>query len=104
MNVISKDLFVEVINDLMAACDYAEDLNKFFESHDVDGYIYQPDCFVTVMKLLITLFKDEAQWLDTYIFNLEFGKKWKPGSIVDDGKEIKLSTPEELYDVLISCM
>lgn len=39
--------------------------------------------------------------LDYYIWELEFGSKWKPGMITDaDGNDIRLKTVEDLWNLL----
>lgn len=105
--MISKELFIEVINDLTRAEEYQFGLNSFFKNNDVDGYIFQPDCSVSVIKLLHEMFgsADEDDWIEYYCIELDYGKKYKPGCVLDKNKkEIKMSTPEELYDFLISNM
>jgi hypothetical protein len=37
-----------------------------------------------------------------FIYDLEYGSKWEPGMITENGKDIKLSNAGELYDVLIN--
>lgn len=102
--MISKELFVEIIDDLNRAENYQKDLNSFFKAHDTDGYIFQPDCSVSVLKLLHEMFgkADEADWIEYYCFELDYGKKYKPGCVVDEhNKEIDMSSAENLYDFLI---
>lgn len=107
MSVIEKDLFVEIIDDLKRADDYQNGLNTFFKDNDVDGYIYQPDCSISVVRLLHKMFEnaDSDNIISYFCYELEFGKKWKPGTIVEkDKKDINLSDASSLYDYLISNM
>lgn len=101
--MISKEEFIKAINDVEDTCRYQEGLNNYFRKNNVDGYIFQPDCTSTVISLLHTIFgiKDKDEWIDYFCFELDFGKKWKDGMIVDDcGKEIVLKTSEDLYELL----
>lgn len=103
--VISKELFIEVLEDLKRAEKYSSDLNTFFKKHDVDGYIFQPDCSVSVILLLHEIFgdADKEDWISYFCYDLEFGKKWCPGVVKDEhGNDIPLSTPEELYAFLVN--
>jgi len=101
--MISKEVFVEVINEIAVVDKYHENLNSFFKSNDVDGYIFQPDCSPAILKLLRIIFNDEDDWIDYFCNELEYGKKWKAGMIQDnDGQDIDLSTSEKLYDFLTS--
>lgn len=104
MNFISKEDFVNIIEDVKNTNDYQNNLNNFFRLNDVDGYIYQPDCCCAVIKLLHIIFQDAdaEEWISYFCFELDFGRKWKPGTINHDGKEITLSTPEDLYDYLVN--
>lgn len=36
--------------------------------------------------------------VDYFIYELNFGKDWKPGMVKENGEDIKLTTPEELWD------
>ena len=101
--LISKEDFVEVMDDLKNVNNYQEGLNKYFREHDVDGYIFQPDCACSVMKLLHLIFEeaDSDEWINYFCFELDFGRKWEPGIISGkDGEPIDLSTPQALYDYL----
>ena len=82
--------------------DYNIGLNKYFFEHDVDGYIFQPDCIDTVLKLLHIIFgeADRDEWISYFCFELEFGKKYKDGDISENGKNIRLANSEDLYDIL----
>lgn len=101
--MIEKDLFVKVINDLSHSDKYQSDLNDFFKNHDVDGYIFQPDCATSVVLLLHTIFgkADSDNIIAKYCFEYKFGSKWKN----EDTKKynMDLSNPESLYDYLMSC-
>ena len=37
--LISKEDFVSCINEIKAAIDYQNDVNKLFSKHNVDGYL-----------------------------------------------------------------
>lgn len=103
--IISKEDFIAAMDDVMAASDYQSGLNQYFKDHDVDGFIFQPDCTCTVIRLLHSIFgeSDHEEWISYFCFELDFGRKWKEGCITDnDGKEIRLSNAKELYEHLNS--
>jgi hypothetical protein len=55
----------------------------------------------SVIDLLEAHFEDEDEWITYWMFELDFGSKWKNGTITDDkGNDIKLQTIEDLYEVL----
>ena len=104
--IISKEDFIAIIEDIKGVNDYHNGLNNYFRKSGVDGYIFQPDCTASVIKLLHNIFgeADRDEWIDYFCFELDFGKKWKEGTITEkDGTDIKLETPEDLYNYLCSC-
>lgn len=43
----------------------------------------------------------ESGWIGYWLYELECGKRWEPGSVEDDdGKEVKLETIQDLWNVL----
>lgn len=38
--------------------------------------------------------------LDYFIWDLDFGRNWEPGAVIENGKEVVLSSPEGLYEYL----
>lgn len=101
--IISRELFTEIIEEIRKVYDYQEGLNKYFEKNDVDGYIYQPDCMCATIKLLHFIFgeKDIDEWISYFCFELNFGRKYTDGAVVDEnGKNIPLATIDDLYNLL----
>ena len=56
------------------------------------------------MNLLKTAFNDNHKdsWIDYFIWELDFGKKYKSGCITDKGKDVDISDSGKLYDFLIN--
>lgn len=93
------------MNDIKAAIDYQNDLNKLFSKHNVDGYLFQPDCTAMLIRLLNKIFCVESQdnYIEKFCFESDFGKKQTPGMFLDaKNRETKISNSEELYDLLVS--
>ncbi len=103
--MIDKEVFVEVIEDAMKSDDYQNWINKQLRANGAEGYLFHPTCVDSVIKLLHTFFGD-ADLDDTisyFCFELDYGRKWKEGMIMgQNGEDINLSSPELLYDYLIS--
>lgn len=99
--MLSKEIFVQIIEDVKKKCDYQYELNDFYKSHGADGYIFQPDCSESVLLLLENIFDDKDNWISYFCFELDFGRNWKEGMVTSKhGDDIPLSTPEELYELL----
>lgn len=105
--MISKETFVAAVNELRRAWDYQEGLNKYFRDNDVDGYVFQPDCSMMLVKVIeetMDLPVDEKLGSDLayFCYEINFGRDFKPGCITDNGKDVDFSSAESLYDYLVS--
>ena len=103
--MLTREQFVSAINDLQRAEDYQNGLNAYLRDNCTDGYIIQPDCSSTVVMLLEHIFgQEDMEMSDIFYFcyEIDFGRKFKIGDIVEDGVEIDLSSADKLYDYLIS--
>lgn len=102
-DIITKEYFNEIMESIKNTYKYQEGLNNYFSKNGVDGYIYQPDCIDTLMKLLHNIFgeKDKDEWISYFCFELDFGRKYKEGIIKDEfGRNIPLATFDDLYTLL----
>lgn len=46
----------------------------------------------------------DSRWIndiDYYMYELDFGKKWKPGCLTIDNKDISLRNSEDLWNILV---
>lgn len=68
MEMMNKEQFKKCIEELQLVNKYHTELNNFFTSHDVEGYIYQPDLLTTVLNLLYIMFDDKDEWISYFIF------------------------------------
>lgn len=103
--MISKELFVEVLEDAKKSDDYQNWINRQLKENGADGCLFQPTCVDSVIKLLHESFgvSDSDGTIEYFCFELDYGRKWKPGLITDkDGVDIDLSTSGNLYEFLNS--
>lgn len=103
--MITKEVFCKAVRDAENVWRYCDDLNALFDKYNADGNIFQPDCVGTVISLLHYTFeeKDHDEWIEYFCYELDFGKEWREGLITEnDGTDINLSTPENLYDYLMT--
>jgi hypothetical protein len=102
--MISKENFVK----------YMEKLQEFRKIEDAINEVTKDLDFFTVTFieheiLILTILEDifgdkENTWISYFMFDLDFGAKWKVGMITEDGKDVPMRNAEELYDVLIGNM
>ena len=107
---LSKEEFVDVIDRLRDAHDLAAKVKELFansrdnEKNDFgNGASLQISHEKVVVNLLEKLMKDSFEDIGCFIYEMDYGRKNKPGKITDkDGKELDISTAEKLYDHLVT--
>ena len=104
--LVNKNDFIEISNRLQNYTELQDKINNLF-----DGYIdnkEQDFCNAgsicighesIVVKLLEDMF--ETDLISWWIYELNYGKEYKPGCLTEDDKEVDISTSDKLYDVLI---
>lgn len=90
MSVIQQDYQTQ--EDVYSASHHAIELFEAFRS------------LGSLVDLLSYVFNDSKNdWIGYFCWELDMGKKWHPGMVVDaDGKDIPLSTVQELYQLLVN--
>jgi hypothetical protein len=108
--MISKEKFCKILKELEEA---EQQDNKFSlsisEFFDCTALRYVPTDSYTriIVDLLNEMFDLESYEhigtdLEYFIYDLDWGKKWKSGIITDkDGTDIDISTADKLYDYFI---
>ena len=96
------DLFRKAIEDIRRIHNFEEDVNGLLRKFNTDGEYFVPTCEDMLVKVLQDSMNDTDEFISYFIYDLNFGKEWKEGNVVDNGKDIKLSTIDELYDYLIA--
>lgn len=99
---LTKTQFVKALNDIKDFNEKIDRINNVLNETCDDNIYCPPSVENTLLNLLQELFDDkETDWIGYYIYELNYGEKWEPGMITDNGKDVKLETPEELYMLLI---
>lgn len=112
--MISKQLFVKYINCIQEKDNMANEINKILIKYNqrdlLDGYdLINNDFIDIIVELLDKNFDDNCDWVDYFIYELDYGNKyWTDDGrfcsdlILDENDQpIDISTPEKLYDFLI---
>lgn len=105
--LISKEQFIKTINFMKQSKEQDRQIQKVL-SPLIDGGIFQlnPGYEDTVIHLLELLTHDDEEWISYFIYELDFGKDYKEGTIYQKNEKtgekvnIKLSTVEDLYNYL----
>lgn len=53
-----------------------------------------------LVNLLRQITKDDGDWIEYWLYELEQGTKFKLGMVTDNGKKVRLKTAEDLYRFL----
>lgn len=105
--LIDKDEFVKIINRLKNYDNLKDKIADLFkeliDNKEQDFCNAGSICIgheSVVVNLLEKMF--ETDLISWWIYELDYGKRYKAGCLTTyDNKDIDVSTPEKLYDVLI---
>lgn len=101
-NILSKEKFIATINGLKEYDVFDNELNDLILKYG-EGYVILPDTNFLLVTTLEKMYEDDSGWISYFCWDLEFGGKYEPGMIKEsNGNEIKLQTPEDLYNLLIN--
>ena len=102
--MISKKKFIKYLNRLKALNQEIDEINKAYNnskffSLDISFYEYEE----LIIDMLEEVFQDkEGRWIDYFVYDLEFGTRWKKDMITDkNDKDIPLKNEEDLYNLLM---
>lgn len=89
---------------MKSLADYQNEKNKVYRKFGADGYLMEPNMSVEIIRLLSLFFGEGAlDALTSYCIENKFAHGKGNKEYTDKhGKTIKLSSPEKLYDYLIS--
>lgn len=104
--LVNKNEFIKIINRLKDYTKLQDKINDLFK--DLLDNKEQDFCNAgsicighesVVVKLLEDMF--ETDLISWWIYELDYGKEYKPGCLTEDDMEIDVSTADKLYDVLM---
>lgn len=106
--LISKKEFVDIINKLKSADELQKDIqvlmNKAEENISMD-FMNAASLMINhediVVKLLEKIMNDQCDDICYFIYELNYGKDYKPGCITQDEVNIDFSTADKLYEYLV---
>jgi len=106
MKNITKELFVDTINQIQKQVERDSKCSEAFKTLLPNDYVSGYDNSVLynqIIKILQTIMNDDKHnsWIDYYIWELNFGEKYKDGFVILNGIHHELITPEDLYELLL---
>ena len=103
---MTKELFIATINSIQKQIEIDRKNSSILQEMFPDDSIYcgynNSELFNALNKILKESMKDEYDWIDYFMYELDFGEKYYDGCVLDKDKSIiDLSTAENLYEFLI---
>ena len=103
---MTKELFVSTINSIKKQIEIDRKNSSMLQEMFPDDSIYcgynNSELFNALNKILKESMTDEYDWIDYFMYELDFGEKYYDGCVLDKDKSIiNLSTAENLYEFLI---
>lgn len=109
MNLTFEE-FQKIMQHFEHQSDFADDFRDILAKYNKGDFI-DPYCFADdeadniIVRLLEAVFGDEEHWLSYYIYELNCGRDWTPGMIIDEeGRDICLSDVWHLWNLLYTRM
>jgi len=104
--MLTKELFIKCIKQIqehdIKVQKFSSSLEIVFDSRPM--YTADHEIVGALIDLLEANLNDTDASVAYFIYDLDFGKKHKAGSITDkNGNDIDFSTAELVYDYLIEC-
>lgn len=106
--LITKEEFVDIINRLRESSDLVDKVDALFrESREnvecdfCNGAGLQISHEPIVVDLLQKVMRDKGEDISYFIYELDYGRDYKHGSVTDSNGIVDMGTPEVLYELLV---
>ena len=102
----SKELFIETMTQIEEQYRNDEKCSDAFKTilpHDHISHYDNHWLQNQLIKILQIAMNDDNQysWIEYFMWNLDFGKKWKKGTVIIQGsRDFKLQSLEDLWELL----
>lgn len=95
---MTKENFSELINAVKNHSEYIWNLYKDYGIDFVNSPVMEIENEIT--KYLKAQFDDKFDWISYWMWELNFGENWKPGTVTENGNDIPLKTIDDLWNLL----
>lgn len=104
MKELSKEKFIEMLNFMKKKEQYVQQLIELMQKNNLE-FIYSPydEYNSNIIDLLASLFENEHRakdWIDYWVYELDYGDKYFDGCVSHGNTDIKLKTADDLYNYL----
>ena len=101
-----EKLFYEILNYFQYIKDFEDEFEDLMENCKI-GLEFNRCSFIDVklvdylFRALEKMFLDSERWIRYWVYELDFGRKWEPGTVTEsDGIDVPLQTAQQLHDFL----
>jgi len=103
--IFSKEYFVETMEEIKKQVRHDKNCHEAFKVILPDDYVtyYKNDFVVNqLLKIVKEAFNDNNSysWIDYFIWDLDFGDKYKEGMVKVSSKNFQLKSISDLWDLL----
>lgn len=99
--MLTKKEFTDAMTAIVAQNKADDEICRAITSFCNDSCFYDTKYATKgMLSLLISTMKDTSEWIEYWLYELDCGAKYRPSSVTQDGKPIKLKTIADLYDLL----
>ena len=104
--MITRELFIEAIESIKNLKDYNDDKYKLCRKYGADGFLVEPSNDMILLKVIKESFGNcDSRVLQVFCYEKNFGRgKGNQVYIDSDGVKHTISSPDELYDYIISTL
>lgn len=95
---MTKENFSELINAVKNHSEYIWNLYKDYGIDFVNSPVMEIEN--EIIKYLKVQFDDKRDWISYWMWELNFGENWKPGTVTENGNDIPLKTIDDLWNLL----
>lgn len=98
---MTKEQFIDIMNELLEIFKDEEELRTAFQKFDPDFNDISFSRYSNLLlKTLTIAMGDTSDWISYWLYELDWGKLYKKGCVKDKGKDIKLKTLGDLYNII----
>ena len=100
---MNKELFEKYLNSVI---EFDEFIDRLYE---IGIDLTECDIVMKFLSNYISILEDDCGdsingWISYWLYELDRGANWEPGCVTKDGKDIKLETLDDLYELLVENM
>lgn len=99
---ITKEEYCEALNNIIT---YKRKMDKIREylmiatESPLNEFVWQ---YIETLMEVTDEVTNGVDYTSYFINELDCGKKWKPGTVIVDGFDVRLDTPERVYDFILA--